>query len=467
MAKNLKNVLVCAAAMLMLVSVLTVSAFATLGLTASEGWTWDEESKTLTLDNGAHHFINCSTEGTISGNAYAGGFAGWLYGRSSGCVANFDNCKAAVNILDNDYYGGGFIGNFTPSGTNLMTVKYTNCTASGDVFAKEPIGSFLDSDETTIDGIIGGTYSYDPENVDETTGETNNVAPGYRALDNGDGTWTVFPDLGREVVKIHFHRWNDETDSYENWRTVEVFKDVNFLNAAHNNLLNYSHPIYRFKDGDGDGIADGLAELNKDAGSVECPFTYWTDAPDGNGDEVLTNDTVIVGDMNVYVAYKVAEPVMDYEFHFQKGQASHICFLYVNRETGEIIYDHKIDFNDNDTYAVIPAKEGYISVVFVKQAQSGMVWAAEELDEDTVDAIVASVKKNDKSYKGHDAVCFGGGEHVLEFKKNKFVTYTFTGEEVDITEEPVIEESVTEEVAVEEPKKNNGNNKNKNKNKNK
>ena len=51
MAKNFKKILVCVATMLMIVSVLTVSAFATLGLTASEGWTWDEENKTLTLNN--------------------------------------------------------------------------------------------------------------------------------------------------------------------------------------------------------------------------------------------------------------------------------------------------------------------------------------------------------------------------------------------------------------------------------
>jgi len=247
------------------------------------------------IEDGAHHFINCTTEGTISGDAYAGGFAGWLYGRSNGCVANFENCSAAVNIFDNDYYGAGFVGNFTPSSGCTMITQFTNCTASGDVFAKEPVGSFLDADETTVDGIIGGTYNYDPENVDETTGETNNVAPGYRALDNGDGTWTVFPDNGKEVVKIAFHRWNDETDAYENWRTVEVFKDVAFVDSNYNNSLNYSHPDYRFKD--------GLKELNDEVASVERPMTYWTDAPDGDGEEVLTNNTIILADMNVYVAY--------------------------------------------------------------------------------------------------------------------------------------------------------------------
>lgn len=387
------------------------------------------------IEDGAHHFVNCSAEGTISGNAYAGGFVGWLYGRSNGCAAEFVDCHAAVNIFNNNYYGGGFVGNFTPSGTNLMTTAFSNCTASGDVFAVEPIGSFLDADETTVDGIIGGTYSYDPENVDETTGETNNVAPGYRALDNGDGTWTVFPDLGLEVVKIAFHRWNDELDAYENWRTVEVFKGVNFLNPAHDNGLNYSHPIYRFKDGDLDGIADGLAELNVAAGSVERPFTYWTDAPDGNGDEVLTNDTVIEGDMNVYVAYKIVPEVpaapQHYTLTFDAGTVSHLCYLYVDKTTGEVIYDYKIDFSSGDTTADIPVKDGFVTAIFMKQAKSGIIWTSEEVSEDVMADIIDSIVANDPAYKGHDAEAYGEGAHDLTYsigngKKGKTTTVTYT-----------------------------------------
>ncbi len=241
-----------------------------------------------------HRFVNCTTEGTISGNAYAGGFAGWLYGRSK-CTAEFTDCSAAVNIVDNDYLGGGFVGNYTPSGSNVCNTTYTNCTASGDVFAKEPVGSFLDADDATVDGIIGGTYSYDPENVDAETGETNNVAPGYRALDNGDGTWTVFPDNGKEVVKVAFHRWNDELNGYENWRTVEVFKDVDFLEADYDNELNYSHPDYRF--------AKGIGELDEEADDATVrTFQYWTDAPGGTK-LVLDNEIEVLADMDVYAAY--------------------------------------------------------------------------------------------------------------------------------------------------------------------
>lgn len=242
------------------------------------------------LENGAHHFINCTTEGTISGDTYAGGFAGWLYGRSNGCAAAFEGCHAAVNIIENDYFGGGFIGNFTPASGCQMITSFSDCTASGDVFAAEPEGLFIDSDNENTDGIIGGTYSYDPE--DEPNA---NVAPGYRALDNGDGTWTVFPDNGKEVVKVAFHRWNDDLNGYENWRTVEVFKDVDFFEADYDNELNFSHKEYRF--------TKGIRELDEEAGkATKRPFTYWTDAPDGT-ELVLDNEIEVVKDMDVYAAY--------------------------------------------------------------------------------------------------------------------------------------------------------------------
>lgn len=280
------------------------------------------------ITDGAHHFLNCTTEGTISGDTYAGGFAGWLYGRSNGCVANFGNCSAAVNIFNNDYYGAGFVGNYTPSGSNLMTAVYNNCTASGDIFGKEPVGSFLDADETTVDGIVGGTYNYDPENVDETTGETNNVAPGYRALDNGDGTWTVFPDNGKEVVTVAFHRWNDTLNDgagdYENWRTVEVFKDVDFFEADYDNELNYSHPSYRF--------ANGIDELNEEADDKTVQkFSYWTDKPFGT-ELVLDNEIEVTSAMNVYAAYTV---VKTYTVTFDSNGGSSVSSVEV--EEGQTV----------------------------------------------------------------------------------------------------------------------------------
>jgi len=121
--------------------------------------------------------------------------------------------------------------------------------------------------------------------------------------------------------------------------------------------------------------------------------------------------------------------VKDYVVTFESGSASHICFLYVNRENGEIVYESKYDFDDNDTSATIPGKEGYISVVFIKQAQSGILWTSEEVDADTEAALIASVEANDPAYKGCDAVAFGEGSHDLTYtnngKKYHTVTYNF------------------------------------------
>ena len=165
---------------------------------------------------------------------------------------------------------------------------------------------------------------------------------------------------------------------------------------------------------------------------------------------------------------------------FKKGQASNISFMLIDKATGEVEFLRKIDIG-NQTSFNIPTEPGKISAVFVKQSTSGMFWFAEYVDEDMQQAVIDCLKANNPSYKGHNAVCFGAGDHELEFKKNKFVTYTFTGEEAEVVEAPadeetvedaVVEEPVVEEPVVEETKNNkgnngNGNNKNKNKNKNK
>ena len=61
-----------------------------------------------------------------------------------------------------------------------------------------------------------------------------------------------------------------------------------------------------------------------------------------------------------------------------------------------------------------------------------MIWTSEAVDDDVMDDIVASVKKKDKAYKGHDAEVYGEGTFELKYaigngKKatTKTVSYTF------------------------------------------
>ena len=162
---------------------------------------------------------------------------------------------------------------------------------------------------------------------------------------------------------------------------------------------------------------------------------------------------------------------------FKPGQASNISFMLIDKATGKVEFLYKIDIEDETSFE-IPSEDGKISAVFVKQSTSGMFWFGEDVDDAVVDAVIACLKANNPSYKGHNAIAFGAGDHTLEFKKNKFATYTFTGEEVEVAEseaenpkaeEPKEEEPKTEEPKEEEPKNNkkpksnngNGNNKNK------
>ena len=154
---------------------------------------------------------------------------------------------------------------------------------------------------------------------------------------------------------------------------------------------------------------------------------------------------------------------------FDSGKVSNISYMFINKETGEVEFLKKIDVDEGATSAPILSIDGYVSVMFMKQATSGMFWFSEEVSEDLENAAIECLKDNNPSYKGHNAIAYGSGSHELEFKKNKFATYTFGAEEVIVGSEDdaatAPEESVVKEPATTE-KKNNGN-KNKNKSKNK
>ena len=205
--------------------------------------------------------------------------------------------------------------------------------------------------------------------------------------------------------------------------------------------------------------------------TAEKDFVYGVEYPANGTTNIKYNDffgnlmfsNVKVPDINTEEKETTPSTVT-----FESGEASNISFMLIDKLTGEVEFLYKIDI-ENETSFEIPFENGKISAVFIKQSTSGMFWFAEEVDDETVGAVIECLKSNNPSYKGHNAVCFGGGDHELEFKKNKFVTYSFSGDEVDTetsmteTEESVVvEDAVIEEV--EEPK-NNKNNKNKNKNK--
>ena len=116
---------------------------------------------------------------------------------------------------------------------------------------------------------------------------------------------------------------------------------------------------------------------------------------------------------------------------FKNGDASNISFMLLDPATGKVEFLVKYDIGSETTYE-IPTAEGKISAVFIKQSTSGMFWFSQEVGEDLQQAVIDCLKANNPSYKGHNAVAFGEGDHELEFKKGKFVTYTFAGAIADV-----------------------------------
>ena len=135
---------------------------------------------------------------------------------------------------------------------------------------------------------------------------------------------------------------------------------------------------------------------------------------------------------------------------FNNGDASNISFMLLDPATGEVEFVKKYDIGSETSYE-IPTEEGKISCVFVKQSTSGMFWFAQEVSEDMQQAVIDCLKANNPSYKGHNAIAFGEGDHELEFKKGKFVTYTFAGDIADVEVKEDVKDEVIENTETTEP----------------
>ena len=114
--------------------------------------------------------------------------------------------------------------------------------------------------------------------------------------------------------------------------------------------------------------------------------------------------------------------------NYKKGSVSHVCYLYIDKY-GNVKYESKDDDAGNKTSVKLPCKKGYTLAVFVKQSTSGMIWFQNKVSDDIVNKVVNEIKRCDKSYKKHEAVAFGNGEHKLSYTTNggkkQTVCYSF------------------------------------------
>lgn len=125
---------------------------------------------------------------------------------------------------------------------------------------------------------------------------------------------------------------------------------------------------------------------------------------------------------------EVGNKTEDMCMNYKKGTVSHVCYLYIDKD-GNVKYVSKDDDAENKTSVKLPCKKDYTLAVFVKQSTSGMIWFQSKVSDDIVNKVVNEVKKCDKSYKGHDAIAFGEGDHKLTYTvgggKKHTVCYSF------------------------------------------
>lgn len=165
-------------------------------------------------------------------------------------------------------------------------------------------------------------------------------------------------------------------------------------------------------------------------------YFYAPEAKDVNGDGIATSREVsqnlvgvAMGETEVY-----AEKTLSFgDVEFKKGTVSNISYMFINKETGAVEFIKKIDVDGGMTSVPLITIEGYVSVMFMKQATSGMFWFSEEVSEELVEAAIDCLIDNNPSYKTHEAIAFGEGDHDLTYSigngkkpKTKTVTYSFS-----------------------------------------
>lgn len=153
-------------------------------------------------------------------------------------------------------------------------------------------------------------------------------------------------------------------------------------------------------------------------------YFYAPKAPAGGDSRDVSQNLVGVA-MGATPVYAEDTICFTREMSFKPGTASNISYMMICKTTGEVGFLEKIDLEEGTGSVPLVDKEDYVSAMFIKQGQSGMFWFSEKVDQAIVDAVIACLRANNPSYKGHDAICFGEGAHELEFKKGKTVTYVF------------------------------------------
>lgn len=318
----------------------------------------------------------------------------------------------------------------------LYVVDYDNYSAWMDTGIKSDKANFIKAD-----GISGLYKALENVLVDLSSTPFNDVViEDYMSkwVNLDVDSFKIVDDTNGEIIYTINDGWLVSEDKRpvdrENPIIVENVIPVDYVNGGNDVIGNTNGDIYKVtwyvKDGAMLRSENYHLEYMVIMDVKENNFEYNKNYKTNGNTSVTYKD-----DVNNIVKEEISVPVgmkknpSSGKFSFSKGSASHIAFLYVDAY-GNVNYSHKIDFGNKDTSVKLPYKDGYVLAVFVKQAKSGMIWTSNQVSGDVMEKIILSIKKNDKAYKGHDAIAYGNGNHILTYtngnkKKLHTVVYNF------------------------------------------
>ena len=322
---------------------------------------------------------------------------------------NDKTAHGEVEGINGDYDWNKRFGAHTPAeaaaekleatGTNISAIIYCKVKDQACTLKIHGTGETVDSwmsEKVTEDTM----YSYDIKTIEYKLEDI--VTTVSKKVD----VWTVTDPMGDYIDYVGVkdgkaYSYDADTETLT-WNLLEATPVEN--NGVYTYTLTYSITL----DTEEEGFEFGKLYETNEATSL----TYG-----------LTENDVVTAEGMDYFNIPTVFAVNDFEINFKSGDASNISFMLVD-EDGKVEFIEKIDIEDQTSFK-IPSEYGKVSAVFVKQSTSGMFWTSEELDEATKQAVIDCIIANNPSYKGHNAFVSGTGDHDLEFKKGKVVTYTF------------------------------------------
>ncbi len=183
----------------------------------------DLNGKTITNTGGTgNHTFRVAANMTVKNGKIDNTAGGYCF------VVGYNTPQAGNLIIESgEYYGN----------TSVISVTYGLVEIKDGYFEASPyngdnrytfncVDRFYNAGTADI-VVKGGTfYNFNPENNESEGANTNYVADGYKAVDNGDGTWTVDSKYVAGIGSQGYEKLQDAINNVSDGDTIVLTKDI-------------------------------------------------------------------------------------------------------------------------------------------------------------------------------------------------------------------------------------------------